>query len=150
MLLSLLTNCPQTTQIEIGWKYYIPMTRYREKLWRYANCAILLPLPGPEASADLRHEKFILMQDGHCLGDQTQQFCHNSGFQPEISCRSVQISTVLAMIQAGLGISFIPEMASPLSEKEGIVCRSLHGLRPRRRLPSLSPGNENQAFASSS
>ena len=86
------------------------------------------------SAANLRHEKFILMQDGHCLGDQTQQFCHNSGFQPEISCRSVQISTVLAMIQAGLGISFIPEMASPLSEKEGIVCRSLHGLRPRREI----------------
>jgi LysR family hydrogen peroxide-inducible transcriptional activator len=86
------------------------------------------------SAANLRNEKFILMQDGHCLGDQTQQFCHNSGFQPEISCRSVQISTVLAMIQAGLGISLIPQMASPLSEKEGIVCRSLHGLRPRREI----------------
>ncbi|HSZ76446.1 MAG TPA: LysR substrate-binding domain-containing protein [Chthoniobacterales bacterium] len=86
------------------------------------------------SAANLRNEKFILMQDGHCLGDQTQQFCHNSGFQPEISCRSVQISTVLAMIKAGLGISLIPEMASPLSEKEGIVSRSLHGLRPRREI----------------
>jgi hypothetical protein len=46
---------PQITQIEIGWKYYIPMTRYREKLWRCVNCAILLPLPGPEASAG-QHE----------------------------------------------------------------------------------------------
>jgi LysR family hydrogen peroxide-inducible transcriptional activator len=85
-------------------------------------------------AADLRREKFILMQDGHCLGDQTQQFCHSSGFQPEISCRSVQITTVLAMIQAGLGISLIPEMASPRSTKEGIVCRSLDGLRPRREI----------------
>jgi LysR family transcriptional regulator, hydrogen peroxide-inducible genes activator len=85
-------------------------------------------------AADLRREKFILMQDGHCLGDQTQQFCHSSGFQPEISCRSVQITTVLAMIQAGLGISLIPEMASPRSAKEGIVCRSLDGLRPRREI----------------
>jgi LysR family hydrogen peroxide-inducible transcriptional activator len=85
-------------------------------------------------AADLRHEKFILMREGHCLGDQAQQFCHSSGFQPEISCRSVQISTVLAMIQVGLGISLIPEMALPRSSKEGIVYRSLDGLRPRRAL----------------
>ena len=102
------------------------------------------------SAANLRNEKFILMQDGHCLGDQTQQFCHNSGFQPEISCRSVQISTVLAMIQAGLGISLIPEMASPLSEKrESFAVRSMV-LGLDEKLPSLSPGNENQAFASSS
>jgi LysR family transcriptional regulator, hydrogen peroxide-inducible genes activator len=85
-------------------------------------------------AADLWHEKFILMQEGHCLGDQAQQFCHRSGFQPEISCRSVQISTVLAMIQAELGISLIPEMALPRSSKEGIVCRSLDGFKPRRAL----------------
>jgi LysR family transcriptional regulator, hydrogen peroxide-inducible genes activator len=85
-------------------------------------------------AADLQQEKFILMQDGHCLGDQAQQFCHSGGFQPEISCRSVQISTVLAMIQAGLGISLIPEMALPRSSKEGIAYRSLDGLKPRRAL----------------
>jgi LysR family transcriptional regulator, hydrogen peroxide-inducible genes activator len=85
-------------------------------------------------AADLRQEKFILMQEGHCLGDQAQQFCSSNGFRPEISCRSVQISTVLAMIQAGLGISLIPKMALPHSSSEGIVCRSLDGLKPQRVL----------------
>ena len=83
---------------------------------------------------DLQNEKFILMQDGHCLGAQAQQFCNRKGFQPEISCRSAQIGTVLAMVQTGLGISLIPEMALPSASKDGIVFRSLDGVRPRRVL----------------
>src|SRR6202011_2994232 len=85
-------------------------------------------------ASNLQHEKFILMQDGHCLGAQAQQFCNRKGFQPEISCRSAQIGTVLAMVQTGLGISLIPEMALPSASKDGIVFRSLDGVRPRRVL----------------
>jgi LysR family transcriptional regulator, hydrogen peroxide-inducible genes activator len=83
---------------------------------------------------DLQQEKFILMQDGHCLGAQAHRFCESKGFQPEISCRSAQIGTVLAMVKAGLGISLIPEMAMPSAPKEGIVYRSLDGIPPRRAL----------------
>ena len=85
-------------------------------------------------AADLRQEKFILMQEGHCLGAQAQQFCQSKGFQPEISCRSAQIGTVLAMVQAGLGISLIPAMARRDAPADGIVYRSLDGVRPRRTL----------------
>jgi LysR family transcriptional regulator, hydrogen peroxide-inducible genes activator len=85
-------------------------------------------------ASDLQQEKFILMQDGHCLGAQAHRFCESKGFQPEISCRSAQIGTVLAMVKAGLGISLIPEMALPSAPKEGIVYRSLDGIRPRRAL----------------
>jgi LysR family hydrogen peroxide-inducible transcriptional activator len=85
-------------------------------------------------AGDLRQEKFILMQDGHCLGAQAQQFCESKGFRPEISCRSAQIGTVLAMVQAGLGISLVPEMALHDAPSNGIVYRSLNGIRPRRML----------------
>jgi LysR family hydrogen peroxide-inducible transcriptional activator len=98
---------------------------------------------------DLQHEKFILMQDGHCLGAQAQQFCETKGFRPEISCRSAQIGTVLAMVQAGLGISLIPEMAFPSAPKSGIVYRSLDGLRPRRVLALALPGQRKQSLCAS-
>jgi LysR family hydrogen peroxide-inducible transcriptional activator len=90
-------------------------------------------------ASDLRQEKFILMQDGHCLGEQAQQFCERKGFHPQISCRSAQIGTVLAMVQAGLGISLIPEMALEGAPREGIVYRSLDGTRPRRVLALALP-----------
>jgi DNA-binding transcriptional LysR family regulator len=125
--LALISEAPRSPRIEI-------QHLFSEELFLCLPALHPLVQRQKVVAADLQHEKFILMQEGHCLGDQTQQFCHSSGFQPEISCRSVQISTVLAMIQAGLGISLIPEMALPHSSEEGIVCRSIDGLRPRRAL----------------
>ena len=85
-------------------------------------------------AADLQQEKFILMQEGHCLGAQAQRFCQTKGLRPQISCRSAQIATVLAVVQAGLGISLIPEMARNHGPEGGIVYRSLDGTPPRRTL----------------
>jgi LysR family transcriptional regulator, hydrogen peroxide-inducible genes activator len=85
-------------------------------------------------AADLQQEKFILMQEGHCLGAQAQRFCQSKGLRPQISCRSAQIATVLAMVQAGLGISLIPEMAREQGLDAGVIYRSLDGTRPRRTL----------------
>ena len=134
--LALISEAPRNPRIEIQPLFF-------EELFLCLPAAHPLVRRKQVVAADLQHEKFILMQDGHCLGDQAQQFCHSSGFQPEISCRSVQISTVLAMIQAGLGISLIPEMALPRSAKEGIVCRSLDRPRPRRAL-SLALSRERK------
>jgi LysR family transcriptional regulator, hydrogen peroxide-inducible genes activator len=85
-------------------------------------------------AADLHSEKFIVMQEGHCLGAQAWQFCESKGFQPRVSCRSAQIGTVLAMVRAGLGISLIPEMARQREPADGVVYRSLDGVRPRRTI----------------
>jgi LysR family transcriptional regulator, hydrogen peroxide-inducible genes activator len=85
-------------------------------------------------AADLQQEKFILMQEGHCLGAQAQRFCQSKGLRPQISCRSAQIATVVAMVQAGLGISLIPEMARQQGLDAGVIYRSLDGTGPRRTL----------------
>ena len=85
-------------------------------------------------AADLQQEKFILMQEGHCLGAQAEQFCQSKGFHPQISCRSAQIGTVVAMVQSGLGISLVPEMARQHGPTEGVVYRSLDGVRPHRTI----------------
>jgi LysR family transcriptional regulator, hydrogen peroxide-inducible genes activator len=97
-------------------------------------------------AGDLQKEKFILMQDTHCLGDQARRFCTSEGFQPEISCRSAQIGTVLAMVQAGLGISLVPEMALPGAPKKGIVYRSLDGVRPQRVLAIAQSGQRKPSL----
>jgi LysR family hydrogen peroxide-inducible transcriptional activator len=103
---------------------------------------LLLCLPADHAllrqrvvvAADLEREKFILMQEGHCLGAQAQRFCQTKGLHPLISCRSAQIATVLAMFQSGLGVSLIPEMARNQGPAGSVVYRSLDGAQPRRTL----------------
>jgi LysR family hydrogen peroxide-inducible transcriptional activator len=62
-------------------------------------------------AADLRSERFILMKEGHCLGDQVLDFCTRRDLRPSVLCRSAQIETVRALVHAGMGIALIPAMA---------------------------------------
>jgi LysR family transcriptional regulator, hydrogen peroxide-inducible genes activator len=137
--LALLSDAPPNPRIEIR-----PL--FSEELLLCLPATHPLVKQKKVVADDLRDEKFILMQDGHCLGAQAQQFCESKGFHPEISCRSAQIGTVLAMVQAGLGISLIPEMALAGAPREGIVYRSLDGVRPRRILALALPGQRKSSL----
>lgn len=83
---------------------------------------------------DLAGERFILMKEGHCLGDQVLDFCTRREFHPQVSCRSAQIETIRSLVRAGLGISLIPRMAAASEAGDTPVCRSLDKPRPSRTL----------------
>jgi LysR family hydrogen peroxide-inducible transcriptional activator len=84
--------------------------------------------------ADLEGERFILMKEGHCLGDQTLNFCTRRDFHPQVSCRSAQVETIQALVHAGLGISLVPAMAAGMSCAPQPVYRSLDQPRPQRAI----------------
>jgi len=83
---------------------------------------------------DLAPEKFILMQEGHCLGDQALQFCREGGFHPQITCRSAQVETIQGLVQAGLGVSLIPAMARKTPCPRQLEYRSISGKKPTRSI----------------
>ena len=87
--------------------------------------------------ADLEGERFILMKEGHCLGDQVLDFCHRQDFRPTVSCRSAQIETIQALVAAGLGISLVPRMACASGPVKHPAYRALHDARPRRTVVVL-------------
>lgn len=61
----------------------------------------------------LRDEKFIVLGDMHCLGEQVLSFCRVNNCGPRVGCRSAQIATIEQLIISGQGISLLPEMALP-------------------------------------
>ncbi len=96
--------------------------------------------------ADLPQEKFILMQEGHCLADQALEFCHTRGdFSPSVSCRSAQIATLLALVETGLGLSIVPEMAA--IPKKGVVYREIGPTPPKRKVGFVWRSNRFQPLA---
>ncbi len=73
---------------------------------------------------DIEREQFILMQDGHCLADQALTFCTMKGdFAPRVSCRSAQVQTLLALVEAGMGVSIVPQMA--VTQNAGVAFRTM-------------------------
>jgi LysR family hydrogen peroxide-inducible transcriptional activator len=83
------------------------------------------------AADDLEDLPFVLMREGHCLGDQVMRFCERSHFEPKVRSRSAQMETILALVQAGQGVSLIPAMARRQAQG-GARYRSLKEPRPKR------------------
>lgn len=83
-------------------------------------------------AADLAGERFILMKEGHCLGDQVLDFCSRRDLHPGIRCRSTQIETIRTLVDAGMGISLIPAMACPTEPALQSRYRRLAAPSPRR------------------
>lgn len=61
---------------------------------------------------DLRTQPTITLSEMHCLGQQISGFCSSRGLAGRVSCQTTQIATVLELVDRGLGVSLVPEMAA--------------------------------------
>jgi LysR family transcriptional regulator, hydrogen peroxide-inducible genes activator len=89
--------------------------------------------------SDLENEKFIVMKEGHCLGDQVLGFCNRRDFQPGISFRSAQLETIQALVRSGLGLSLIPAMATQSERRDLPEYRSVQPPKPARKIVAVWP-----------
>jgi len=88
---------------------------------------------------DLVGERLIVMQEGHCLGDQVLGFCDRHDLHHHIIFRIAQLETIQSLVCAGLGISLIPAMAARRDRKHMPEYRSLHSPKPSRQIVTVWP-----------
>ncbi len=60
---------------------------------------------------ELLHDEVLLLEEGHCLGDQTLSLCQAPGQEQALGFRSSSLSTIVQMVAGGLGITLLPELA---------------------------------------
>jgi LysR family hydrogen peroxide-inducible transcriptional activator len=89
--------------------------------------------------ADLQAFPMILMNDAHCLRGQTLSLCKRAGFTPTVFIQSAQLDTVLAMVEAGLGISLVPAIARSSFRHRKVVFRSLRPEKLSRQISLAWP-----------
>jgi LysR family hydrogen peroxide-inducible transcriptional activator len=89
--------------------------------------------------ADLENEPFIVMKEGHCLGDQVLSFCDRRDLKPTINFRSAQLETIQALVRSGVGISLVPAMAARGERKDLPEYRSLPAPKPERKIVAIWP-----------
>ncbi len=58
----------------------------------------------------------LLLEDGHCLGDQALSLCAAHGFGVDSDFRATSLETLKQMVIAGTGITLVPQIASRLEE----------------------------------
>ena len=91
------------------------------------------------APRDLETERFLVMKEGHCLGDQVLGFCEKRDLKAGISFRSAQLETVQALVCSGFGVSLVPEMAARGDRGNQPVYRPLQAPRPQRKIVAFWP-----------
>jgi LysR family hydrogen peroxide-inducible transcriptional activator len=89
--------------------------------------------------ADLEHEPFIVMKEGHCLGDQVLKFCERRDLKPTVAFRSAQLETLQALVCSGMGISLVPAMAARSKRVDLPEYRSVLGPKPERKIVAVWP-----------
>lgn len=72
------------------------------------------PLSGREAVAlaELREDGFILCREGYHLRTLTVEACQQAGFTPRVTVSGTDVDTALRFVQAGLGVTLIPEFVA--------------------------------------
>ena len=74
---------------------------------------------------ELAHEDLLLLEDGHCLSEQTMEVCAWVGAQKFNTFRATSMETLRQMVGAGLGVTLVPELAVPAQQQNDIVYRPI-------------------------
>lgn len=85
------------------------------------------------AESDLQPYPLLLLEEGHCFRDQALEICHARHIQEDKSFRATGLETLRQMVIAGMGITFMPQMAAT-TYLPGICYRPFAGAAPRRQI----------------
>jgi LysR family hydrogen peroxide-inducible transcriptional activator len=70
--------------------------------------------------ADIDERRLILLEEGHCLRDQTLAFCGNRG-TGTMGLGATSLATVMQMVANGYGITLVPEVAADVEVRDNRV-----------------------------
>ncbi len=82
----------------------------------------------------LRVDNTVTLDRAHCLGEQIAGFCSSRQVTPNVACRTTQLTTVFAMVDAGVGVSIVPAMAARAFSDARHVCVPLDGVTLEREI----------------
>ena len=88
-------------------------------------------------TADLIDERhLLLLEDGHCLKDHALAACNRPELRAEATMMGTSLHTLVQMVDNGLGVTMLPEMAldAGILEHTHVVARPLESQHASRRI----------------
>ncbi len=81
-------------------------------------------------------DRLLLLEEGHCLRDHALYACGASMRRSSLGVEATSLLTWVQMVESGLGIGLVPEMAvkSGFTESPTLVARQLTKPSPRRTI----------------
>jgi len=89
--------------------------------------------------ADLRAERLLLLEEGHCLRDQALEVCSRVGIHDSQDFRATSLETLRQMVAAGAGVTLLPELAGRGAYRSGrgVVLRPFVRPAPARQVGAV-------------
>jgi LysR family hydrogen peroxide-inducible transcriptional activator len=88
----------------------------------------------PVRRRELRGERVLLLDDGHCFRDQVLEYCSNSKVE-ELGFRATSLATLTQMVSSGAGITLLPSIAvSTESRRAQLAIRRFSRPEPYRTI----------------
>jgi LysR family hydrogen peroxide-inducible transcriptional activator len=106
---------------------------------------------GPVRLHDLAGEEVLLLDDGHCFGQQALSLCARAKAPVESSAfRATSMTTLVQMAAAGAGVTLLPKLAAEAeTRRTGLVLRQFAEPVPHRTLALVHrKGDPGSATAS--
>ncbi len=88
----------------------------------------------PAEAIDERN--LLLLEDGHCLKDHALAACNRPELGAEAAMLGTSLHTLVQMVDNGLGVTLLPEMAiaAGILNGTGVLARPLDAEKPSRRI----------------
>ena len=85
---------------------------------------------------DLDGESLLLLEDGHCMREQSLDVCHLAGANERTGFRATSLETLRQMVAAGVGITLLPVLAvqPPVAPSQDLHLVRFRDPPPRRRI----------------
>ena len=94
---------------------------YREPLVLAAPNHTPLAKLDRAALSDLDGQLVLTLEDGHCLRDETLDYCFSAGAKEDQRFQATSLETLRYMVASGLGITLMPQLAvRPADEGQGL------------------------------
>jgi LysR family hydrogen peroxide-inducible transcriptional activator len=91
-------------------------------------------MPAPTAR-DLQDMPLLLLEKGHCLRDQTLDYCNLPPGAKRNRLDGSSLATLVQMVGAGLGVTIIPALAQRVETQSKAVCTCrFDGAQPKRTI----------------
>jgi len=81
---------------------------------------------------ELNDEKLLILQEGHCFGNQALEFCKRSREDVQVIFEGSSLTSVMRLAAAGEGVTFVPKMAAESTPQTGLSFIPFSKPRPSR------------------
>ena len=109
---------------------------FEDKLYVALSSADAKNLPARIPSEGIDASRLLLLEDGHCLKDHALAACNRPEIRAEATMLGTSLHTIVQMVDNGLGITILPEMAinAGLLDNTSITAKPLDEANAVRRI----------------